>query len=110
MGRSIMESVATAASLLWGRERLIIREANAVIEGGDLWLHSTETEHRLWIYPKIERTLIPSISHAVAEDDGQFTRLTITQPAKEIALAVEMISPTKAAIKIPSSALAGLCT
>jgi len=89
-----------SSQMLWGRQRLIISDAWAVVDGEELQLFSSgQKQVELYIYPApaLGDKLASSAGRFKGKTEGIYTHYTLKVPKKEIKLSVEHPAEDRAA-------------
>lgn len=102
------QAEAASKQMLWGRERLVISEADVVAEGTNCRIYSRQPEIDLLLYPRLDAALahedrsIPSVS------EGVFSHCRLALHPKTLALDVGQISPDRAVVRVAPGLLDGV--
>jgi hypothetical protein len=87
-----------SSQVLWGRQRLIISDAWAVVDGEELQLFSSgQKQVELFIYPAVPDRLACSAGTLKGRAEGVYTHYTLKLPKKEVKLSVESPAGGRAA-------------
>jgi hypothetical protein len=87
---------------IWGRERLIISDASAVVSGEELHLYSRgQKQIELFIYPAPMGRLESSSGACKSKNEGIYTHYTLKLPRINIKLNVEQTTEDRASIHLP---------
>jgi hypothetical protein len=90
-----------SSQMLWGRQRLIISDAWAVVNGEELQLYSAgQKQVELFIYPAPVEKLESSAGACKGKAEGIYTHYTVKVSKKEIKLNVERPAEDRACVHL----------
>ncbi|HEX5689248.1 MAG TPA: beta-galactosidase, partial [Roseiflexaceae bacterium] len=93
---------------LWGRERVVLSDAELAPRNGLLDLVGDAPDMRLSVFPDIEGALFGAHGRLERVKHGLFAEYSVCVPPKTIELDVEQISPARATIDLPADAFRGV--
>jgi hypothetical protein len=94
---------------VWGRERIILSDADLLVSSGTLDLLSAGSpEMHLSLFPDVEGDLFGPTGQLEGTPDGLFTDYRVALPEKEIPLDIAYVRADKASIRLPPDAFRGV--
>jgi beta-galactosidase len=92
----------------WGRQRIILSDADLLVGQGTLDLRSADSELHLSLFPGVDGDLFGPNGQLEGVADGLFTDYRVALPAKDVALDIRRVGAGQAIVRLPHDALHGI--
>jgi hypothetical protein len=96
---------------VWGRERVVITQADAYESDGALKLShrgSDSTPVEVLVFPRLNGPLAADGTRLRAAEEGYFSRYSMPMPARRVELQVTRAGPGNAEVRVPAGAFDGV--
>jgi beta-galactosidase len=91
-----------------GRERLVIADATVSADDRHLFVSSTHHQVEMLIFPALDRAIAVEQGMSQQQPEGEFTRCTLSAPARPLHLDIEQPDDLQAVVRLSQDALTGV--